>query len=88
MRKSSDIRDISAYPAIRDGNSPTPIPLAELTLMPHIARQIQSDVVVSAAAGRRIDEHLGQWPAQASREPVIPDRPEVALEATSTDTSH
>jgi hypothetical protein len=27
-------------------------------------------------------------PAQASSEPVIPNRPEVAPEATSTDTSH
>jgi len=40
-----------------------------LTLMPHIARQIQSDVVVSVTE-RRIDEHLGQWPAQASREEI------------------
>jgi hypothetical protein len=55
--------------------------------MPHIARQVQPDVVVSEA-GRRIDEHLRQWPAQASSDPVIPDRPEVDPEATSTDTSH
>jgi hypothetical protein len=45
--------------------------------LPHIARWIKPDVVVSAA-GCRIDEHLEQRPAQASSEPVIPDRPEVA----------
>jgi len=56
-------------------------------LLPHIARWVKPDVVVSAA-GYRIDEHLEQWPAQASSEPVITDRPEVAPEATSTDTSH
>jgi hypothetical protein len=38
-------------------------------LLPHIARQIQSDVVVSVIECR-IDEHLGQWPAQASREEI------------------
>jgi hypothetical protein len=38
--------------------------------MPHIARQIQSDVVVSVTE-RRIDERLGQWPAQASREETV-----------------
>ena len=37
--------------------------------MPHIGRQVQPDAVVSAA-GCRIDEHLGQWPAQASREEI------------------
>ena len=50
------------------------------TLMPHIGRQIQPDAVVSAA-GCRIDEHLGQWPAQASREPAVPDPPEADPEA-------
>jgi hypothetical protein len=48
---------------------------------------VKPDVVV-AAAGCRLDEHLEQWPTQASKEPVIPDRPEVAPEAKSTDTSH
>jgi len=56
------------------------------TDLPRIARWVKPDVV--SAAGCRIDEHLEQWPAQASSEPVIPDRPEVAPEATSTDTSH
>jgi len=51
------------------------------------ARWVKPDVVVSAA-GCRIDEHLEQWSAKASSEPVIPDRLEVAPEATSTDTSH
>ena len=46
-------------------------------VMPHIARWVKPDVVVSVA-GCRIDERLDQWPGQASREPVIPDRPEVA----------
>jgi hypothetical protein len=41
----------------------------ERPVLPHIARQIQSDVVVSVTE-RRIDEHLGQWPAQASREEI------------------
>jgi hypothetical protein len=50
---------------------------SELTVMPHIGRQVQPDAVVSAA-GCRIDEHLGQWPAQASREPAVPDPPEAA----------
>jgi hypothetical protein len=46
--------------------------------MPVIVRhQVQPDAVVSAA-GCRIDEHLGQWPAQASREPAVPDPPEAA----------
>ena len=36
----------------------------ERAVMPHIGRQVQPDAVVSAA-GCRIDEHLGQWPAQA-----------------------
>jgi hypothetical protein len=44
-------------------------PLTARTACPHIARQIQSDVVVSVTE-RRIDEHLGQWPAQASREEI------------------
>jgi len=44
-------------------------------------RQVQPDVVLSAAA-HRIDEHLGQWPAQALREPVTPDRHEVDSGAT------
>ena len=51
--------------------------LHELTHMPHIARWVKPDVVVSAA-GCRIDEHLEQSSAQASSEPVIPVRPEVA----------
>jgi hypothetical protein len=46
-------------------------------LLPHIGRQVQPDAVVSAA-GRRIDEHVGQWPAQASREPAVPDPPVTA----------
>src|SRR6185437_3673985 len=54
--------------------------------LPRIARWVKPDVV--SAAGCRIDEHLEQWPTQASSEPVIPDRPEVAPAATSTDTSH
>jgi hypothetical protein len=50
-------------------------------LLPHIGRQVQPDAVVSAA-GRRIDEHVvGQWPAQASREPAVPDPPEAAPQA-------
>ena len=44
-------------------------PQGERPLLPHIARQIQSDVVVSVTE-RRIDEHLGQWPAQTSREEI------------------
>jgi hypothetical protein len=48
--------------------------------MPHIGCQVQLDAVVSAA-GRRIDEHVGQWPAQASREPAVPDPPEIAPQA-------
>jgi len=39
--------------------------------------RVKPDVVVSAA-GCRIDEHLEQSSAQASSEPVIPVRPEVA----------
>ena len=58
----------------------------ERSLLPHIARWVKPGVV--SAAGCRIDEHLEQWPAHASSEPVIPDRPEVAPEATSIDTSH
>jgi hypothetical protein len=56
-------------------------------IMTHTARWVEPDVVVPAA-GCRIDEHLEQWPAQASSEPVIPDRPEVDPEATSTLASH
>ena len=55
--------------------------------MPHIARWVKPDVVVPAA-GCHIDEHPEQWPAQASSEPAIPDRPEVDPESTSIDTSH
>lgn len=40
-------------------------------LLPHIARWVKPDVVVSAV-GCRIDEHLEQWPAQASSEPDCP----------------
>jgi hypothetical protein len=50
---------------------------------PHIGRQVQPDAVVVSAAGCRIDEHLEQWPAQASREPAMPDPPEADPEATS-----
>ena len=53
------------------------VTLGERAVMPHIGRQVQPDAVVSAA-GCRIDEHLGQWPAQASREPAVPDPPEAA----------
>src|SRR5258705_8628289 len=56
------------------------LPLPGCTLLPHIGRQVQPDAVVSAA-GCRIDEHLGQWPAQASREPAVPDPPEADPEA-------
>src|SRR2546429_8108792 len=49
-------------------------------LLPHIGRQVQPDAAASAA-GCRIDEHLGQWPAQGSREPAMPDPPEADPEA-------
>src|SRR4029077_4967039 len=53
------------------------VTLGERAVMPHIGRQVQPDAVVSAA-GCRIDKHLGKWPAQASREPAVPDPPEAA----------
>jgi len=80
---------ITRVAVLRRANGPDPEPplgvhehessgdRREHPLMPHIARWVKPDVVVSAA-GCRIDEHLEQWPPQASSEPVIPDRPEVA----------